>query len=116
MANKKAICITIPKSIRWDDYLKEIEKVADGSQLMNFKVPTFPKEVGKGDRCYIVHDGRIKGWMTIFNVIERDGFKCTTTGRDWDRGIYIQRTGKFHPLNPEVPMKGFMGYRYIDEI
>ena len=83
---------------------------------MNFKVPTFPKEVKPSVRCYIVHNGFIKGWMTIFNIIERDGFKCTTTGRGWAEDIYVQRTGKFHPLTKDVPMKGIQGYRYIEEI
>ena len=113
---KKALCITIPKIVSWETYKQELAKVADGNCVMNYKVPTFPKEVKPGDRCYMVHNGFIKGWMTIFDIVDRDAFKCTTTGRNWAGGIYIQRTGKFHPLNPEVPMKGFMGYCYIDEI
>ena len=113
---KKAICITIPKTVSWETYKKELAKVEDESQIMNFKIPTYPKEVSAGDRCYIVHNGYIKGWMKIFNIVKRDSFECTTTGKNWNDGIYIQRTGKFHPLETEVPMKGFKGYKYIDEI
>ena len=47
---KTAICITIPKSIKWDDYKKEIDAVADWSQEMNFKVNNLPTKVKPGDR------------------------------------------------------------------
>ena len=33
------VIITIPKKIKWEDYEKELETVADGSQMMLFKVP-----------------------------------------------------------------------------
>ena len=42
---KKALCITIPKTVSWETYKQELAKVADGNCVMNYKVPTFPKEV-----------------------------------------------------------------------
>ena len=109
------ICITIPKTIKWDEYQKELKAVEDGSQEMNYKLPTDPKDVHKGDRCYVCHDGYIKGWMTITNLSNRDGFICTTTGKNWSGGCYVSRSGPFHYLKNPIPMKGFMGYRYIDQ-
>ncbi len=112
MAN---ICITLPKTIKWSDYERELEAVKDGSQEMNFKIPTIPKDVHPGDRCYICHDGFVKGWMTITSIGPKKGFDCTTTGQQWGDGNYVSRSGEFHYLKDPIPMKGFMGYRKFEE-
>lgn len=108
------IIITIPKSIKWEDYQKELKAVEDESQEMNYKISTCPKDVHVGDRCYLVYDGYIRGWMKISNIGKKDEFVCTTTGSYWKEGYYVSRTGKFHPLKNPIPMKGFMGYRKTD--
>ena len=110
-----SIVITIPKSIKWTDYEKELSAVEDESQEMHYKIPTLPKDVNVGDRCYLCHDGYIKGWMKISHIGKLDGFECTTTGKDWSEGYYVSRTGPFHYLKNPIPMKGFMGYRKIDD-
>ena len=109
-----SIVITIPKKIKWEDYEKELKVVEDENHEMNYRLPTLPKDVNIGDRCYICHNGFIKGWMKISNIGEKTGFICTTTGQDWYDGIYVSRTGKFHYLKEPVPMKGFMGYRKLE--
>lgn len=103
------IIITIPKSIDWNEYKKEIEVVKDGSQVMNFKVNNFPNTKA-GSRCYIIHNGAIRGWMEIVGLSE-ENFICSTTGREW-KGKFIQRSGPFHEIDP-IPMKGFQGFRYF---
>ena len=110
-----SICITIPKKIKWEDYEKELKQVEDGTYEMNYKLPTLPKDVHAGDKCYICHDGYIKGWMLISHIGQRKGFDCATTGRNWSDGYYVSRTGKFHYLQNPIPMKGFMGYRKIQD-
>ena len=110
-----SIVITIPKNIKWSDYEKELSAVEDESQEMHYKIPTLPKDVNVGDRCYLCHDGYIKGWMKISHIGKLDGFECTTTGKDWSEGYYVSRTGPFHYLKNPIPMKGFMGYRKIDD-
>ena len=111
-----ALLITIPKTIKWEDYLKEIDTVKDSSQEMNFKVSSKPTKVSIGDRCYICHNGFIKGWMQISNIEYKDAFDCSTTGEHWDEGWYVSRSGEFHKLDKEISQKGFQGYRYIKEI
>lgn len=101
------IIITIPKSIKWSDYQKELQ-AAEAGEIMNFKVNNFPK-TKVGNKCYVLHDGSIKGYMVISGLSEKD-FTCTTTGKEWV-GKFIERTGKFYPITP-VPMKGFQGFRY----
>lgn len=104
------IIVTVPKSISWEEYQKEIDAVKDGNQVMNFKVNHLPK-TNIGNRCYIVYDGAIRGWMEIVGLSDK-GFTCTTTGRVWD-GKFIQRSGPFHNIEP-IPMKGFQGFRYFN--
>lgn len=104
------IVITLPKSVDWKDYEKELDVVKDGKQVMNFKVNNFP-QTSKGCKCYVVHNGIIKGWMEIVGLSE-ESFVCTTTGRKWN-GKFIQRSGLFHKVNP-IPMKGFQGFRYMN--
>lgn len=106
------IVVTLPASEEWADYEKELDKVRNGRSEMNFKVSSFPK-VKAGDRCYIVHRGKVRGWMTITGL-SSEAFKCTTTGRNWS-GKFVKRSGPFHYLVSDFPMKGFQGYRYVRE-
>lgn len=106
------ICITIPKTIKWEDYQKELDAVADYSQEMNFKVPFLPKDVKVGDRCYLCYNDEIIGWMTISSLGPKS-FDCTTTGKEWE-GNFISRSGPFHKLKTPTPCKGFRGFRYVN--
>lgn len=102
------IVITLPKSVKWSDYEKELEAAARG-EVMNFRVSNFP-HTGKGRRCYVVHDGRVRGWMEITGMTDKQ-FTCSTTGRKW-HGKFVERSGKFHPVDGPA-MRGFQGFRYI---
>jgi len=108
------IVITIPKSIKWSDYEKELLAVADGRKEMNFKVPTLPRKIKEGDRCYLCYNGNIMGWMSITSI-GRKSFVCDTTNKAWSDGYYVSRSGKFHYLPQPIPCHGFQGYRYVKE-
>lgn len=103
--------VTVPKTTKWSDYEKELAAVADGSQVMNYRTRYIPKEMKVGHRCFIVHDGKVRGWMPIVGLVEREeSWQCLTTGKWWEPGKYIQRSGKFTPVDgPD--MKGFRGIR-----
>lgn len=108
--------ITIPKTIDWSEYQRELDAVKDGSQVMNYRVRFFPKEMKEKDRCYIVHDGFVKGWMEIVGLYESDNpWVCTTTGAFWPAGRYIQRSGPFHEVAGPA-MTGFRGVRKFPKI
>ena len=106
--------ITIPKTVRWSDYQVELETVKDRTSVMNYRTRFFPKEMVIGDRCYTVHDGRVRGWMDIVGLRESEtGWQCSTTGAWWPAGKYIQRSGHFHTVDgPE--MTGFRGVRKFE--
>ena len=107
--------LTIPKSVRWEDYQKELETVADGSSVMNYRTRYFPKGMKAGDRCYLVWDGQVRGWMKIVGLVDANTpWRCTTTGKTWPAGKYIQRSGPFHEVDGPA-MVGFRGVRqYAD--
>lgn len=108
----KHIAITIPKSILWTTYSEEL-RAAESGDIINYKVSFFPKgiEFGKS-RCYVVHDGMVKGWMTIVGFSEAP-FRRSVTGKQWI-GKFICRSGVFHDMKTIVPMNGFRGFRYVE--
>lgn len=112
LRKQRSLIITLPSSTKWSDYEKELRKVANYKNVLNFKVHAFPTGVHKGDKCYIVHNGVIKGWMEIVGFSEKK-FTCTTTDKQWD-GKFIERSGPFHYIEENIPYKGFQGYRYFD--
>lgn len=107
-----AIVITLPSNIRWEDYEKEIDKVKNYSNVLNFKVHNFPKGITVGGKCYVVYDGRVMGWMEIVGFSEKS-FECNTTGKQWN-GKFIERSGPFHYIDKHIKMKGFQGFRYFN--
>ena len=108
----KALLITLPKDIDWDEYQKELDAVKDWKNEMNFKVSSIPTQVDVGGKCYLCYRGNIIGWMTITSIGEKS-FSCGTTGKPWS-GKFVSRSGPFHRITP-VPCKGFQGFRYIDD-
>ena len=69
----KSWLITIPKTIKWEDYAKEIAAVADGDLVMNYRTRYFPNDMKIGDRCYLLWNGRVRGWRRLSDwLISRD--------------------------------------------
>lgn len=105
---KRDIIITLPKTIAWSDYQKELTAAENGA-IMNYKVRYLP-DTEVGAKCFLLYDEYIRGFMYICGL-NHGAFKCSTTGKDWD-GNFIQRTGKFHYLKEPIPMKGFRNFKY----
>lgn len=109
-----SIAVTLPASIEWEDYQKELDMVKDGKQVMNFKVPFLPKKESRPliKKCYLIWRGHIMGWQSVCGFVENSNFTCTTTDKQWN-GNFIQRTGEFHKLDNPIDMMGFRGWKYI---
>jgi hypothetical protein len=103
--------VTVPKTTRWDTYQEELNAVVDGQSVINYRTRYFPKEMKTGDRCFILWNGRVRGWMKIVGLWEcNEVWTCQTTGAVWQPGKYIQRSGPFYAVEgPE--MQGFRGVR-----
>lgn len=106
------IVITVPSTINWMDYRKELLAVKDYSQVMNYKVSSFPKRTKIGNKCYVCYKGEVVGWMKIVGMEEKE-FDCTTTGKKY-KGKFILRSGPFNYITP-IKMTGFQGFRYFSE-
>lgn len=103
--------LTIPKTEDWNVYEKEMELTKDYGHTMAYRLP-YKSKAEVGDRCYVVYDGRVRGWMEIVGKMStQTGFRCTTTKRDWPPGHYILRSGPFHRIRKKIEMKGFQGLR-----
>ena len=94
--------------VSWKDYRHELARAGSG-EVMNFKVSHFPKNASVGNRCYVLHDGHIRGWMKITGFSEKS-FTCTITGNKMS-GKFIERSGLFHPIRL-IKAAGFQGFRY----
>lgn len=106
--------ITLPKTVRWEDYERELADVADGQMVMNYRTRYFPKGMKEGDRCYLVWNGRVRGWMKIVGLVDyKNPWVCQTTGARWEPGKYIQRSGPFHKVEGPA-MTGFRGVRSFE--
>jgi len=104
--------LTLPRTVEWEEYQKELTVVKSGVQVMNYRLPYRPKAQA-GDRCFLCWRGKVRGWMRVTGVmvINKGGyFSCTTSGAIWGSGHYLQRSGKFYVVDGPV-MKGFRGLR-----
>lgn len=103
--------VTLPKTIEWEDYQKELDSVADGQWSMRYRVPNKAK-VEKGDKLFITWRGRVRGWMLVtdFTFIDKP-WNCLVTDKIWPPGWYVVRSGYFHKAVHIIPMKGFRGIR-----
>lgn len=109
------IIITIPKATSWEDYKTEIHACETSPEtMMCYRVHNVPRKSTVGDCCYVVYHGKIVGWMSICYIGWLGRQKCTTTQRLMSSGYYICRSGKFHYLSKNIPMKSFRGWRYFN--
>lgn len=104
--------ITVPKTTKWEDYEKELTVVQEEKVEMLFKVPPRFKAAEPNDRCFVVHDGLVRGWMLVTGIARVfEHWQCTTTGKSWGPGTYLKRSGHFHRMPGRIKMKGFQGIR-----
>lgn len=109
------IAITWPKSRTLESYLSELEKAADAGLVINYRVPSYPKKLNAGDRCYMVHDGVVRGWNEVLGVEERDDVTDPVSGALMRPGVYVVRNPYWMAeWGVERPMKGFRGFRYVN--
>lgn len=108
------IIVTIPKSEDFNEWLKECRAVGrDKNARLNYYIGNspLPGKTKPGERCYVAHNGFVRGYHIIDELTYREGFVCETTGREWPAGNYIIRKGKYHHIKP-VKMRGFPGWKY----
>lgn len=109
-----AIVMTWPKSRPLESYLEELRKAEEQGLTIHFRVPSLP-EIPFGARCYMVHDGYVRGWLVTLGFSDGTGVTDPITGEPWPKGKYIVRNPHWTPLEYPKRMKGFRGWRYYSE-
>lgn len=74
--NYRDIIISLPKDRSWIEYLNHFAELQSTNGIIKITLDQVPKSKS-GNRCYIVFDGFLKGWMTINGITETsDGEIC----------------------------------------
>jgi len=111
------IVITWPKTRALGSYLAELAKAEERGHVAYYRLSSRP-DVKEGDRCYHVHDGKVRGYLSVLGMTEfpLDGHAPidNVTGKHFQPGIYVERHPHWFAINP-VPMRGFQGFRYYRE-
>jgi hypothetical protein len=104
------IVVTTPKS----ELENSKQEAKSGAKYWFRKLPSKPKNTGAGDRIYYVANNEIVGFAYISTITDANNMHCSTTGRDWGKGVYAIIDAKsWTPIKP-IPYKGFRGFRYYD--
>lgn len=108
-----SIVVTWPKKRSLESYLSELRTAEAQGKVIHFRVPSYPT-IPYGGRCYMVHDGFVRGYLITLGFSNGTGVIDPITGEIWPFGKYVVRNPHWNPVDP-VPMKGFQGWRYYDE-
>jgi hypothetical protein len=108
------IVVTWPKDRPLSSYLLELARAEAAGEDAFYRVRSRP-DVHPEDKCYHVHDGWIRGYLVVQDVVEMgdDAPIDQVTGRKFEPGIYVQRHPRWYAVT-QRPMAGFRGYRYYD--
>lgn len=114
------IVLTWPKTRPLESYLTELAQARDAGLVINYRVAHPPNRnvlwVGRAPRCYMVHDGAVRGYTMIRDVLHRDDgeVRDPVTGGFWPEGFYVVREPRWFEVNP-ITMGGFRGWRFFKE-
>lgn len=123
---KRDIVVTWPKTRSLQSYLDELERAEELGLRINYRVARLPRwseETLNLDslaaRCYVVHDGAIRGWNDIITAEWYEDNEVSRVENDawagfWPAGWYVVRDPHWYPIDPIVSMKGFQGWRWYD--
>lgn len=109
-----------PKTRSLQSYLDELEAAVEAEQVINYRVARPPSwdAIAQRPRCYIVHDGAVRGYNWILYVEYRGEGEVARVKNDafagfWPASTYIVRDPQWYPVEP-VPMRGFQGWRWYE--
>lgn len=112
------LILTWPKSRSLESYLLELKRAERDGLVINYRTPNPPKSNDGWGRCYMVHDGAVRGWTQIIEVRWRGEGEVRQVDDDfggpgfWPEGWYVVREPVWRALDKPIPMQGFRGFRY----
>lgn len=109
------IAITWPKTRLLDSYLAELKEADAKGLVINYRVPTYPKKLNVGDRCYIVYDNIVRGWNEVLGIEHKDDVIDPISGQKMRPGIFVVRNPYwFCEFGIDRLMESFRGFRYVN--
>lgn len=125
------VAITIPKTTSWETWLEEARSASSGcgrtretakggepfgnaQGKLRYHIGRKPKKLRAGERCFVLHDGFLRGFHYVKKISYSCGLKCEVAGKSWPEGYYLVRSGRFFQLEDPIAMKGFRGFRYVE--
>lgn len=96
----------------WPDVEKILQACDSEHDFWTFNCRHFPKRSGPGALCFIVHSGRIRGYLTVLEFTDEDVWRC---GEDQQEAELTEgnkvKLAVWRPIRP-IPHQGFQGWRY----
>lgn len=101
---------TIPKA-KEPDLEQYLDKIGSNSRHF-YQTSRQPTQLRVCDRCWIVHDGYVRGYFYVTDVFYSE-VPVRNPIKDYDSppGWYVEKGSTFNRVDPE-PMTGFQGWRY----
>jgi len=114
--DKRDIIVTTPKSEIQISADEAKECLENGGGYYSRKLgKNRPKGLKSGSKIYYVEDGYIRGFGLVASVVMKE-HKCEYTNRNWGEGWYaIIPACSWKWIKP-IPMRGFQGFRYADDL
>lgn len=103
------IVVTYPRWIEWERWVQHF----NDNLKTEYIVSRIPNEVRKGDKCFILYDGFIRGYKYIDSIYEVEEFVYPLSKNYIPKGFSILMVGKFHEIE-NIPYRGFVGFRYTN--
>jgi len=109
------ISINVPKRLA-DEWIKENKTAVKNKLELLYRIPYCPKNVKRGDRCYVIINKKIVGYHIIKNVAWINGFICEVTNKKWPTGYYLIRKAEtWVELKEPIKTNPHRGFRYLDK-
>lgn len=94
------IIISLQKDKTWLEYLGYFLELKATKSCVEVLLPSVPK-TQSGNKCYIIYDGHLKGWMEIAKIKETENYDICV-----ELIPYLFST-------PNMPMANIEGFKYF---
>jgi len=72
-SNNRDIIIQLSHYKSWTDYVVDFINMRESDLFYELHIKDIPK-TSSGCRCYLSHDGLIKGWIEIYSIIKLEEY------------------------------------------
>lgn len=111
-----AIVVTTPKS-QMENAAEEAQRcIQCGGGFYHRYFGKKPKGLKERSRMFYVEDGYVRGFGTIFAMVDSGPLRCEITGKEWGAGWYALMPAQTWRWIEPIKCKGFQGFRYFSKL